>query len=114
MAALEMVDEKKPAAEASLFFRHSTWVRANNGGLFLSRVSLGRPYAPGSLLGIVTDPISEERNEILSSHDGRVLGMAINQVVMPGHRLFRIGMQTQKPVKNPLAVGGREERQRAR
>lgn len=54
----------------------------------------------------MTDPISEERNEILSSHDGRVLGMAINQVVMPGKRLFRIGMQTHKSVKNPLAVGG--------
>ena len=47
MAALEMVDEKKPAAEAFLFFRHSTWVRANNGGLFLSRVSLGEAVAPG-------------------------------------------------------------------
>ena len=114
MAALDMVDEKKPAADALLFFHRSKWVRANDGGLFLSRVSLGEAVRAGQLLGMVTDPISEERNEILSSHDGCVLGMAINQVVMPGHRLFRIGMQTQKSVKNPLAVGGREERQRAR
>ena len=114
MAVLEMVDEKKPAADAPLYFHRSKWVRANDGGLFLSRVSLGEAVGAGQLLGIVTDPISEERNEILSSHDGRVLGMAINQVVMPGKRLFRIGMQTHKSVKNPLAVGGRKERQRAR
>lgn len=114
MAALEMVDEKKPTAEAPLFFHRSKWVRANDGGLFLSRVSLGGAVRAGQLLGIVTDPISEERNEILSSHDGRVLGMAINQVVIPGYRLFRIGMQTHKSVKNPRTVGGRKERQRAR
>ncbi|MGH8522982.1 MAG: succinylglutamate desuccinylase/aspartoacylase family protein [Gammaproteobacteria bacterium] len=113
MAALEMVDEKKPAADAPLFFHRSKWVRANDGGLFLSRVTLGEAVRAGQLLGIVTDPISEERNEILSSHDGRVLGMAVNQVVMPGKRLFRIGMQTHKSVKNPLAVGRRGERQRA-
>jgi len=114
MAALKMVDEKKPAAEASLFFHRSKWVRANDDGLFLSRVSLGEAVRAGHLLGIVTDPISEERNEILSSHDGHVLGMAINQVVMPGYRVFRIGMQTHKSVKNPLAAGGRKERQRPR
>ncbi|MFH0351751.1 MAG: succinylglutamate desuccinylase/aspartoacylase family protein [Chromatiales bacterium] len=110
MAALEMVAEKKPAAEAALFFHRSKWVRANDGGFFLSRVSLGETVRAGQLLGIVTDPISEERSEILSSHDGRVLGMAINQVIMPGYAVFRIGMQTHKSVKNPLAVGGRKER----
>jgi predicted deacylase len=114
MAALEMVDEKKPAAEAPLFFRRSKWVRANNGGLFLSRVSLGEAVCAGQVLGTVTDPISEERNEVLSSHDGRVLGMAINQVVMRGYRLFRIGTHAHKSVKNPLAAGGRKETQRAR
>jgi len=114
MAALEMVDKKKPVADAPLIFHRSIWVRGNGGGLFLSRVSLGQAVHAGQLLGIVTDPISEERNGILSSHDGRVLGMAINQVVMPGKRLFRIGMQTHSSVKNPLAVGGRKERQRAR
>ena len=48
----------------------------------------------GELLCTVTDPITNLRSELRSPEDGRVLGMALNQVVMPGFAAFRIGIPT--------------------
>ena len=46
------------------------------------------------MLGTVTDPITNLRSELRAPSDGRVLGMALNQVVMPGFAAFRIGIPT--------------------
>ncbi|MFK7914556.1 MAG: hypothetical protein AB8B93_11640, partial [Pseudomonadales bacterium] len=40
----------------------------------------------------VTDPISNEREEIRSPFSGRVIGMALNQFVMPGFATYHIGI----------------------
>jgi hypothetical protein len=45
------------------------------------------------VLGAVTDPISSERAIVRSPYDGRVLGMALNQVVIPGFAAFHIGIR---------------------
>jgi hypothetical protein len=47
----------------------------------------------GDELGSVTDPISNERSIVRSPHDGRVLGMALNQVVIPGFAAYHIGIR---------------------
>ena len=57
-------------------------------------MSLGERVKPGELLGTVTDPITNVRSEITSPFKGRVLGMALDQVLMPGFAAFRIGIQT--------------------
>ena len=49
---------------------------------------------PGKVLGTITDPITNKQTEIHSPSEGRVLGMAINQFVMPGFAAFRIGIVT--------------------
>ena len=49
---------------------------------------------PGELLGTVTNPITNVRTEITSPYTGRVLGMALDQVLQPGFAAFRIGIQT--------------------
>jgi predicted deacylase len=71
----------------------STWVRANQGGVLLSRVELGERVRPGDLLGTVTDPITNASHHIVSPHNGRVIGMALNQVMMPGFAAYHIGIQ---------------------
>jgi predicted deacylase len=71
----------------------STWVRADRGGVLFSEVELGARVQQGDLLGAVTNPITNVRTEIRSKHDGRVLGMALNQVVMPGFAAFHIGIR---------------------
>ena len=72
----------------------STWVRADNGGILLSDVSLGSSVRKGDLLGSITDPMSNARTELRSPYAGRVIGMARNQVVMPGFAAFHLGIET--------------------
>ena len=57
-------------------------------------MSLGQRVREGELLGTVTDPITNVRSELRAPQEGRVLGMALNQVVMPGFAAFRLGIPT--------------------
>ncbi len=75
-------------------YYQSVWVRADQGGILFSEVGLGERVKEKEILGTVTDPITNVRTEILSPYKGRVLGMALNQVVMPGFAAFRIGIQS--------------------
>lgn len=72
-------------------YYESTWLRADSGGILLSKVELGDEITAGQVLGTVTDPITNRRSSIESPYDGRILGMAINQVVMPGFAAFHLG-----------------------
>lgn len=72
----------------------STWIRADQAGILFSEVNLGERVKPGAVLGTITDPITNVRTEITSPYTGRVLGMALDQVLMPGFAAFRIGIQT--------------------
>ena len=72
----------------------SRWVRADNGGILFGKVQLGESIEKGDLLGSVTDPITNLRADILSPYTGRIIGMAVNQVVLPGFAAFHIGIQT--------------------
>jgi len=82
-------------------YYQSTWVRADNGGILFSVVRLGQAIDVGDVLGTVTDPITNEQNLIYSPAKGRVLGMALNQVVQPGFAAFRIGIETDGPPADP-------------
>jgi hypothetical protein len=72
----------------------SRWVRADSGGILFGKVKLGQRVARGDLLGSVTDPITNVRADILSPWNGRVIGMAVDQVVLPGFAAFHIGIET--------------------
>jgi len=76
-----------------LFYR-STWVRADSGGILFSLIGLGDIVDAGDQLGIVTDPITNRRSYVRSPYSGTVLGMAVNQFVMPGFAVFRVGIET--------------------
>jgi predicted deacylase len=74
-------------------YYNSTWVRAREGGILLSEVELGQTVKQGELLGIVTDPITNQSYEIQSTYTGRVIGMALNQVMHPGFAAYHIGIK---------------------
>jgi hypothetical protein len=74
----------------------SKWVRVDNGGILFSDVALGERVSKGELLGVVTDPVTNQQYRIFAPISGRVLGMALNQVVLPGFAAYRIGTETSK------------------
>ena len=75
-------------------YYRSTWVRANRGGILLADVTLGSTVRQGDLLGTITDPMNNASSKLYSPHSGRIIGMARNQVVMPGFAAFHVGIQT--------------------
>lgn len=75
-------------------YYRSSWVRVNNGGILLADVSLGSTVRQGDLLATITDPMSNASTELRSPYSGRIIGMARNQVVMPGFAAFHIGIQS--------------------
>ncbi len=88
-------------------YYRSSWVRADSGGILLADVSLGSTVQEGDLLGTINDPMSNARSEVRSPYSGRIIGMARNQVVMPGFAAFHVGIATvEAPVgemESPLA-----------
>ncbi len=90
--ALNIVNRVNLLSKARPVYYQSKWVRADHGGLLFSLVRLGQIVEAGDVLGTVTDPITNEQNLIYSPLEGRVIGMALNQMVMPGFATFNLGI----------------------
>ena len=91
---LGMVKKRRFWGRPEPVYYRSSWVRADNGGILLANVSLGSTVRKGDLLGTITDPMNNARTELRSPYSGRIIGMARNQVVMPGFAAFHVGIQT--------------------
>lgn len=91
---LGMLRKMRLWGDSEPVYYRSTWVRANRGGILLSDVGLGSTVREGDLLGTITDPISNDSTRVYSPYAGRVIGMARNQIVMPGFAAFHLGIQS--------------------
>ena len=69
----------------------SFWLRVESGGLLFSTADLGDTVYKGQILGTVTDPITNESTDVVAPVRGRIIGMAVDQVVMPGFAAYHIG-----------------------
>lgn len=81
-------------AEPQALFYAAKWVRVDTGGLLFSEVKLGDRVRVGQRLGKVIDPIQNIERGIISPVRGKVLGMALNQIVLPGFAAFHLGVET--------------------
>ena len=109
---LGMIKKRRLWGEPEPVYYRSSWVRADNGGILLADVSLGSTVRKGDLLGTITDPMNNARTELRSPYSGRIIGMARNQVVMPGFAAFHVGIQTDEaPLDEALdsAVGVKDD-----
>src|SRR5690606_13362881 len=106
MYSLGMTRQRRYWGDPEPVYYASTWVRVDHGGILFSDVALGERVSEGELLGVVTDPISNEQYRIYAPTSGRILGMALNQVVLPGFAAYRIGTETSK---STAAMGRQEE-----
>lgn len=96
MYSLGMTRQRRYWGDPEPVYYASKWVRVDHGGILFSDVALGERVSEGELLGVVTDPISNEQYRIYAPIGGRILGMALNQVVLPGFAAYRIGTETSK------------------
>ncbi|MCH8498420.1 MAG: succinylglutamate desuccinylase/aspartoacylase family protein [Marinobacter sp.] len=88
-------------------YAQSAWIRVSRGGILFSKVELGDEVLQGQLLGHVVDPITNDQHPVTSTRDGRIIGMAVDQVVMAGFAAYHIGFQpetNERPSQQPSAV----------
>lgn len=90
-------------------FYAAKWVRADTGGMLFAEVKLGDRVRVGQRLGKVIDPLQNLERPILSPVRGKVLGMALNQIVLPGFAVFHLGVQTSEQVLAEAAARLRRE-----
>lgn len=75
----------------------SEWVRAEHGGILFSEIKLGDRVGEGEILGYVSDPITNEQHPVRARSDGRIIGMAVDQVVMAGFAAYHVGTEAEVP-----------------
>ncbi|MEZ5566721.1 MAG: succinylglutamate desuccinylase/aspartoacylase family protein [Gammaproteobacteria bacterium] len=100
--ALQIVNRVNVLKAPRPVYYRSTWVRSDYGGILFSLVRLGQLVSAGDILGTVTDPITNDQFLIYSPVRGRVVGMALNQVVMPGFATFHLGIEEDSDTRGSL------------
>lgn len=91
MNSLGMIKLRRFWGNPQPVYYRSEWVRAEAGGVLFSQVRAGDTVSLGDILGVITDPVTNVQTEILAPIHGRVIGMAIDQVVLPGFAAFHLG-----------------------
>lgn len=111
LTTLGMVKKIRLWGDPEPVYYRSSWVRADNGGILLADVSLGSSVRKGDLLGTITDPMNNARTELRSPYSGRIIGMARNQVVMPGFAAFHVGIEAEKVLPEETVSESEQPRQ---
>ena len=83
--------ETRPSRQA--VYVRSFWIRAEQGGVFISRKTLGNVIVEGEIIGVIANPLTDEQVEIIAPADGRILGLASDQFVLPGYGVFHVGRE---------------------
>jgi len=94
MSSLGLAPKKFWRRSQEPVFYQSTWIRAHQGGILFSKVELGDSVEKDGVLGLLSDPITNKTTEIIAPIDGRVIGMALNQVMYPGFAAYHIGLKS--------------------
>ena len=94
MSSLGLAPQKFWRRNEEPVFYQSTWIRARQGGILFSKVELGDSVKKDSVLGLLSDPITNKTTEIITPIEGRVIGMALNQVMYPGFAAYHIGLKS--------------------
>ncbi len=82
-------------------FARSGWVRADTGGILLGSAALGSDVSEGTVLGQILDPVEGVATDVVSPMTGRVVGRAVNQLVMPGFGIFHVATDPLAPGAQP-------------
>jgi len=100
MKYLNMIDAAPEPTEENKIIWNSSWVRARTAGLFQPVVASGQLIQKNQLIGSLTDPFGEFKEQIKSPSMGYVVGLNNNPVVNAGDALLHIGMD------NLCKIGG--------
>ena len=94
MKHLGMIDTAPPPRQENKIIWNSSWVRARTAGIFHPHINAGDLIEKNQLIGSITDPFGEFREEVKAQVSGYVVGLNNNPVVNAGDALMHIGVDT--------------------
>ena len=94
MAWLRMYAYDRSGAEEPSIYYRSHWLRANDGGILVSDVEPGDRVESGQQLGIISDPVRKVRSVIVAPFRGRVIGMTLAPMMIPGYAAYYLGVES--------------------
>lgn len=99
MAYLDMTGREEQEIPDARIYEKSRWVRAapGEGGFFFPAAELGGIITAGESLGIIVDPLTDERYEVISPLSGEIVGMAVSRPVLSGYALFHLAWHHPDP-----------------
>lgn len=103
MKYLKMIDWAPEPKEPNKIIWSSSWARARTAGLFQSAIKCGDLVHKNQLVGTLTDPFGEFKEQIKSHTMGYVVGLNNNPVVNAGDALLHFGLD------NVCKIAGHEE-----
>lgn len=95
MGNIGILDNQQAWSEPQPVYYKARWVRVNSGGIMISQQKIGAFIKKNNLLGYIINPFTNEKSEIRSPVNGRILGMALNQFMLPGYAAFHLGIETE-------------------
>jgi predicted deacylase len=93
LTELGLRDGKPSGSGAQWIFYDAHWIRVDNGGILVSSVDLGDWVEEGKVMGTITDPMGRDRSRVVSPYRGRVIGIAVAPVVIPGVAVYHVGLE---------------------
>ena len=105
MRHLGMTDWAPEPREQTRVIWSSSWVRAHTAGLFQPLVPCGSIVEKGQLVGNITDPFAEFREQVISNATGYVIGLNNNPVINAGDALLHIGVDNYCKINSGVADG---------
>lgn len=94
MKYLKMIDFAPEPKEENRIIWNSSWARAHTAGLFQPFIKCGDLIQKDQLVGTLTDPFGEFKEQIKSPATGYAVGLNNNPVVNAGDALIHIGIDT--------------------
>ncbi len=76
----------------NIVIRRSSWIRAKNSGMFLSKVKCGEFVNKNQVVGHINDPFGEMNQTIKTRLSGNIIGLNNNPLVHQGDALMHIGI----------------------
>jgi predicted deacylase len=92
MKHLKMIDWAPDPKTENKIIWNSTWARSHHAGLFQPAINCGDLVHKNQIVGTITDPFGEFKEQVKSPSTGYVVGLNNHPVVNAGDALLHIGM----------------------
>ncbi len=89
-----------------LVYARPFWIRAPQGGVFMSRKVLGDSVVKGEIVGTIVNPLTDAHLDITAPDDGFILGLASDQFVLPGYGVYDVGRPVEGTPEKASKVPG--------